>query len=211
MKVITLNGIKAGAKRVSNSIREAEKDLRENVRNIREEIQEWREVGKVHKAGVTDETVLEQLGPATKGLEDYAKANNINITFHTPQKPTEVGSNDFEKPLSITVYKDGFLNSYMTARTIDGDVSKVTQAKVELNQPNGKKGTANVEDSFLGRVYRTVSEMAGEINTKRQKNAEGRFGNIINEELREEIHSSHEQIKDGIKDFFGAFIPKKKS
>ncbi|MCR5266014.1 MAG: hypothetical protein K6E29_05410 [Cyanobacteria bacterium RUI128] len=211
MKVITLNGIKTGAKRISNSIREAEKDLRANVRNIREEIQEWREVGKVHKAGVTDDTVLEQLGPATKGLEDYAKANNINITFHTPQKPAEVGSNDFEKPLSITVYKDGFLNSYMTARTIDGDVSKVTQAKVELNQPNGKKVTANVEDSFLGRVYRTVSEMAGEINTKRQKNAEGRFCNIVNDELREEIRASHEQIREGIKDFFTSFVPKKKS
>ena len=70
------------ARSASKEISEVNNDLKENIKNIREEIKEVREVGKVHKAGVTDDAVLEQLWPATKGIEDYAKANNINIIFH---------------------------------------------------------------------------------------------------------------------------------
>lgn len=200
---------KARAKELYGSIKEANKDVKTNISHIREEIHEYREVGKVYKAGVTDQAVLEQLGPATKGLEDYAKANNINITFHTPQKPAEAGSNLFEQPLSITAYKDGFINSYMASRTIDGDVSKISKAQIELPS-KGKKVVADVEDTFLRRVYRNISEMTQEIQSERKYNKENSFLGVEKEELKEEIKASHEQIKDGIKDFFKMFIPTKK-
>lgn len=195
------------ARSASKEISEVNNDLKENIKNIREEIKEVREVGKVHKAGVTDDAVLEQLWPATKGIEDYAKANNINIIFHTPQKPTEVGSNAFEKPLTITAYKDGLINSYISSRTIDGDVKNISKAQVEMPS-KGKTIKANVEDNFLRRVYRNISEMVGEINAQR---AENRTKGFLDDEVKEEIRASHEQIRAGIKDFFGSFIPGKKA
>ena len=201
--------VKSRAKRLSESVKEVHEDVKTNISHIREAIQECREVGQIHKAGVTDQAVLDQLGPATKGLEDYAKANNINIIFHTPQKPAEVGSNLFERPLSITAYKKGFVNSYTTYRTIDGDVNKITKAQVELPS-KGKKVVADVEDPFLRRIYRNVSEMTDEINAQRQYDQENSFLGASKQGIKEEIKASNTQIKDGIKDFFSAFVPKKK-
>ena len=217
---ITISGIKSSAGKVGNYIalktkgmynelRAANQDLKANIKNVREEIKDVREVGKVHKAGVTDNAVLEQLWPATKGLKDYAKANNINITFHTPQKPVEAGSNLFEKPLTITAYKDGFNNSYIASRTIDGDVNNISKAQVEMPS-KGKTIKAEVEDSFLRRVYRNVSDMADEINAKREYNREHSFWGSMSE-VKEEIKASHQQIRAGVKDFFTSFIPKKKA
>ena len=72
----------------------------------------------------------------------------------------------------------------------------------------GKTIKADVEDNFLRRVYRNISEMTAEINAKR---AENRQNGFLDAEVKEEIRFSHEQIKEGIKDFFGAFIPGKKA
>ena len=62
--------IKTNAKKLSGSIKEVNEDMKANIRDIREAIHDCREAGKVHKAGITDDAVLEQLGPATKGLEE---------------------------------------------------------------------------------------------------------------------------------------------
>lgn len=215
---LTISGIKSTADKVSNYIsskakgaykelHEVNSDLKTNIKNISKEIKDVREVGQVNKSGVTDDVVLERLWPATKGIEDYAKANNINITFHTPQKPVESGSMDFEKPLTITAYKNGFKNSYFSERTIDGDVNSISKAQVEMPS-KGKTIKAEVEDSFLRRVYRNISEMADEINAER---VEDNKNSIFGPEVREEIKYSNGQIKAGIKDFFTSFVPKKKS
>ena len=205
--------IKRGVKSAYNSIKEANEDLSKNVGTIRAEIRECREVGKVFKDGVKDDAVLEQLWPASRGIEDYARANNINIIFHTPQKPYEAGSQDFGKPLTITAFKKGFINSYESVRTIDGDVSNISKVITEKEVKIGdttRKVKSSTEDTFLRRVYRNISEMTEEINAKRKENAENSFGGIVNDELREEIKASNKQIRDGIKDFVKMFIPGKK-
>ncbi len=165
---LSVQSIKTSTKKAYNALRNS--DFANNIKSIKKEIREINESGKVFNTGVTDNAVLEQLAPASKGLEDYAKANNINIIFHTPQKPIEAGSNQFEKPLTITAYKKGALNSYMASRTIDGDVDKITKAKVELPS-RGKKIVADIEDSFLRRVYRNVSDITQEINEERHSNS----------------------------------------
>ena len=205
--------IKNGAKRAYNGAKECHKDMKQNIKELREELDELREVGKVHKAGIRDNDVLAQLGPATKGIENYAKENNINIIFHTPQKPYEVGSNDFEKPLTITAYKKGILNNYTTERTIDGDVNSISKVAKEKEIKIGdttRVVKSSTEDTFLRRVYRNITEMAEEINTKREENSTGRLSGLVDEELKEEIKASNKQIREDVKDFFGMLNPFKK-
>ena len=182
------------AQRFKTAVRKAYDGIKDGslVRDLKElknEIKEATEVGKVFSEGVQERGAYNTLYKSRECLENWAKANNINIIFHTPQAG-EAGAASFEKPLGVTVYRTSLLDANESYRVIDGDIAHTSTHKTD-------KLTA--EDNFTRRVYRNVEEMTKEIKD------ESAWADV-----KKEIKTSNEMIKTSIKDFFSSFIPKKK-
>ena len=159
---VTLQGIKSQISSAKETMKQSFKDAREynrennvfkEIKRTVDDIKECYEKGNVYTAGVTDDSARAVLDTSKQGLEAYAKAKNLNICFHTPQKPYECGSRDFEKPLTVTVESKGgfFGNDHFVEKVIDGDVKNTTlhttQKTVKVGDSQ-REVTSSYEDSF---------------------------------------------------------------
>lgn len=137
-----------------NIFKTIKSDLKEFVTGVDESVYR----GNVNTDGITDDKARQIIDTSKSGLKAYAKANNLNIVIHTPQK-YESGANSFEKPLSVSVTSNELVNSYTDNKVINGDTTKTSLYLTD-------KLTA--EDTFLRRVYRTVEELKNNIENKKK-------------------------------------------
>ncbi len=160
------------AKRI-NSEDNVFKRIKSDLSELKQDIKESYTTGEVFTSGVTDKKAKSLLDGSKSGLEAYAKANRINIVFHTPMKPCECGANDFEKPLTVSVdsRKGVFGDWQFNCRTIDGDADKLTKFAKTKDLKHGDKYisvTSTSEDTFLKRVYRTVQNLKENVDIKNE-------------------------------------------
>ena len=174
---VTLQGIKSSISSAKQAIKESFKEAREynrennvfkDIKRFVSDVKEDYERGSVYTTGLTDDAAKEIIDTSKDGLKAYAKANNLNIIFHNPQKPYEVGSTRFEKPLTVTVEsKGGFFGcNYTAQKHINGDTKAITthtsQKTVKIGDSQ-REVTSSYEDTFLRRVFRTVDELKNKI------------------------------------------------
>ncbi len=131
------------------------------VKRLKDDIKEACVVGKVYSAGVENPEASKLIYQTRDGLEAYAKANKLNITFYTPKK-NELGGNDFEKPLEITLVRNGgiFGSSNIARAVIDGDADKITKRTTIDFSANPKRASIqHFEDNLLRRIYAQISRL----------------------------------------------------
>lgn len=139
------------------------------VARFKEDVKECLEKGKVYTEGVSDEAAKEKLDKARQPLESWAKVNGLNVVFYTPTGKGEYGASSFEKPLHISVQKNGFFSWGASDRVIDGDTDKVIRHVSEKPYTINKQQKTmqlDAEEPFLRRVCRTVKELKEEVNNK---------------------------------------------
>ena len=100
----------------------------------------------------------QELNDISSTLENYAKANDIKIKFIYDPSST----NKADHQLNVLVTDDGLFRTNTIYKTsVNPDVDLVETVKV-----NDK---ITSEDNFLKRVYRAVSDLTTQLNTKRKE------------------------------------------
>ncbi len=174
-----VTNIKTGLKLAKEGVQHAIKDectFPGQMKRLVDDIKETREIGKVFTAGVTDDAAKAEIDRVADGIAAYAKANKLNIIFHTPQE-CECGHVAGQKTIGVSAYSCGLFNAYTDMKFIDGDVNHITQFK-------GEKLTA--DDTFTRRVFRSVEEMTDSINRERRHDYDSSFIGVYDRALKEQ-------------------------
>lgn len=189
--------IKTGLKLAKEGVRDALRDestFPGQMKRLVDDIKETREIGKVFTAGVTDDAAKAEIDKVADGISAYAKANKLNIIFHTPQE-RECGFTKGQKTIGVSAYSNGLFNAYTDMMFIDGDVNHITQFKSE-------KLTA--DDTFTRRVFRSVEEMTDSINRKRRNDYNSSFIGVYDNALREQTLKAKNKTKSILQKGVGA-------
>lgn len=145
----------------------------DELSQFKEDIFEAREVGGIYYEGINNNKNARHLIYDAKDvLKEYAKANKLNIIFHTPTKfEITRGAEKIEKPLNVIVeLNEGILGSkYHKTLTIDGDINKISTHTETRKNSNGTNSILSFEDSLLRRIYRTIEELKNDLIEKQAK------------------------------------------
>ena len=129
------------------------------VKNIGRDIKSAPVNGEVYTSGIIYRDTKEVVDTSKKGLEAYAKANNLNIGFFNPG-PRDADYSKLKKPLRVMVTSEFANHAYVAKKTIEGNPSINTTYK---------KGFLTYEDNLARRIYRTVEELKNNISEKKSK------------------------------------------
>ncbi len=183
-----MSNVKTGLKLAREGVQHALQDestFPGQIKRLVDDVKETREIGKVFTAGVTDQEAKAEIDKVADGISAYAKANKLNIIFHTPQEH-EYGHVKGQKTIGVSAYSNGLFNAYTDMTIIDGDINHITQFK-------GEKLTA--DDTFTRRVFRSVEEMTDSINKKRKNDYDNSFIGVYDNALKEQAKKAKTTTK----------------
>ena len=181
--------IKIGLELAKKGVKDALKDentVTGQVKRLVDDIKETREIGSVYTTGITDNVAKAELDKVADGISAYAKANKLNIIFHTPME-REYGFKQNEKVIGVSAYSNGLFNAYTDMTFINGDTNAITQFK-------GEKLTA--DDSFTRRAFRAVEQMTDSINKQRKSDYDNSFIGVFDKTFKEKTQKIAKDSKN---------------
>ena len=120
---------------------------------------------RVFTKEINDNSIKSIVDTSKSGLEAYAKANNINISFYSPKNENRL--QEAEKSLRVLVEKQNPEGYNSSERVINGDINRIythAEKRVFPTEDQDRIVYSSYEDPFIRYVYRTVEELNKDIS-----------------------------------------------